>query len=107
MRPFPNTTESLTQVSTGGGMQPKWSRDGSEIFFANGKRELVSVGVLPGRSFAVGVPRVLFSLQGTSEWDVAPDGKRFIMLRDREGQQRPKLIVVENFFEELKAKVPR
>ena len=107
VRPFPNTTESLTQVSTGGGMQPKWSRDGSEIFFANGKRELVSIGVLPGRSFAVGVPRVLFSLQGTSEWDVAPDGKRFIMLRDREGQQRRKLIVVENFFEELKAKVPR
>jgi serine/threonine-protein kinase len=106
VRPFPNTKESLTPISTGGGSRPKWSRDGREIFFANAKRELVSTAVIPGRTFAVGASQVLFSLQGISDWDVAPESKGFIMLRARESQLRRKLVVVENFLEELKAKVP-
>ena len=106
VRPFPNTKESLTQVSADGGVQSRWSRDGHEIFFVDRKDELVSAEVLPGRAFAVGAPRVLFPLEGVTDWDVAPDGQRFIMLRARGDQQRRKLVVVENFFEELKRKVP-
>ncbi|MEQ1693515.1 MAG: hypothetical protein ABMA00_19660, partial [Gemmatimonas sp.] len=106
VRPFPNTSESLTPVSSGGASQSKWSPNGREIFFVNGKAELMSVEVLQGRPFAVGVPRVLFPLPGITEWDVAPDGSRFIMLRPRDAQQRRRLIVVENFLEELKSKVP-
>jgi len=107
VRPFPNTSGSLKQVSTGGGRQSKWSRDGREIFYVNRRGELVSAEVLPGPSFAIGGQRVLFSPQGVSDWDVAPDGKRFIMLRARHAQQRRKLVVVENFLEELKARVPQ
>ena len=39
--------------------------------------------------------------------DVTPDGRRFLMLREREAPEPKRLIVVENFHEELKAKVPR
>ena len=107
VRPFPNALAGLYQISSGGGSQAKWSRDGREIFFVNGNSELVRVAVVPGKSFAVADQRVLFSLRGVVDWDVAPDGRRFIMVRDRQGQHRRKLIVVENFFEELKTKVPR
>ena len=107
VRPFPNTSQGLYQVSSGGGSGAKWSRDGREIFFANGNAELVRVAVVPGNSFAIADQRVLFSLRGVADWDVAPDGRRFIMIRDRQGQQHRKLVVVENFFQELKARVPR
>jgi serine/threonine-protein kinase len=107
VRPFPNAAAALYQVSTGGGRNAAWSRDGREIFFTNGNNELARVAVVPGNSFSVADQRVLFSLRGVTNWDVAPDGERFVMIRDRAGKERTKLIVVENFFEELKARVPR
>jgi Tol biopolymer transport system component len=107
VRPFPNAAAALYQVSTGGGRNAQWSRDGREIFFTNGNNELARVAVVPGNSFSVADQRVLFSLRGVTNWDVAPDGKRFVMIRDRAGKERNKLIVVENFFEELKARLPR
>ncbi len=39
------------------------------------------------------------------QYDVTPDGQRFVMIRNRAGDSAGELIVVENFFEELKAKV--
>jgi Tol biopolymer transport system component len=107
VRPFPDASTRLYQISTGGGSEPKWSPDGTEIFYVNGNNELVRVAVIPGATFSVADPRVLFSLRGVADWDVAPDGQRFIMIRDRQGRQRAKLVVVDNFFEELRAKVPR
>ena len=54
--------------------------------------------------------RVLFSTQGLRQFpfhqqsDVSPDDQRFVMMRDRRAEEAGELIVVENFFEELKAK---
>jgi tRNA A-37 threonylcarbamoyl transferase component Bud32 len=107
VRPFPNTSQGLYQISSGGGASPKWSRDGREIFFVDANGNLVRVGVVPGATFAVGNQQVLFSLRGVADWDVAPDGQRFIVIRQRQGQERPGLFVVENFFQELRTKVPR
>ena len=107
VRPFPNASTALHQISSGGGSRPRWSPDGREIFFVNKNRELVRVAVVPGDAFAFSDQRVLFSLRGIANWDVAPDGQRFIMIRDREGRGRRKLVVVENVFQELKAKAPR
>ncbi len=106
VRPFPNTAASLTQVSTAGGRRPRWSRDGREIFFANGNNEMVQVAVRPGPAFAVSEPKTLFSLARVTDWDVAPDG-RFIVIRALEGEQPPQLVVVENFFQELRQKSGR
>ncbi len=64
--------------------------------------------VLPGSTFSVGERRVLFPLGALipSRWDVAPDDQRFIFERlSNTGVGSGDFIVVENFFEELKAKV--
>jgi Tol biopolymer transport system component len=107
VRQYPGTTGALRQVSSGDGFDPMWSRDGREIFYRLLSDSLVSVPVLPGPAFAVGTERVLFSTRGVTEWDVMPDGRRFLLLREREAAEPKRLIVVENFHEELKARVPR
>ena len=106
VRPFPNAAAGLYQVSSGGGFTPKWSSDGREIFYRNTNGQLMRAAVGSGNTFTFVDQRPLFSLSGVADWDVAPDG-RFVLLRDKQAQQRRGLVVVENFFQELKAKVPR
>jgi len=106
VRPFPNTSEAVYQVSADGGTTPKWSRDGREIFYQNASADLMRVAVTPDTTFGFTDPRVLFSLRGVADWDVMPDGQRFVVIRERAAQQRSKLVVVENFADELRRKVP-
>ncbi len=67
--------------------------------------------VLSGTTFVLGERRALFSLEGflsarnRQMYDVTPDGQRFVMIRNLGEQEATELIVVENLFEELKAKV--
>lgn len=73
----------------------------------------MAVRVMIGSTFRAGAPRVLFEGKFVSSvpiriYDAAPDGKRFLMVKDVE---RPTLkpthmILVQNWFEELKARVP-
>ena len=105
VRGYPNTRGALHQVSTAGGTYPKWSRDGREIFYRGRGDSLVAVPVLPGPAFSLGNERALFSLQGVSTWDVGPDSRRFLLVRARDVGTSERLIVVENFHEELKARV--
>jgi serine/threonine-protein kinase len=104
VRPFPNTNGSLRQISTAGGRHPRWSPDGREIFYRSYGDSLVSVPVVDGARLETGVARALFSISGVTAWDIAPDGRRFILVRDREEAGLKRLIVVEHFAEELKAK---
>ncbi len=73
--------------------------------------ELVLVDVLSGATFVTGEQQVLFSAREYRTnlfhrmYDVTPDDQRFVMLRRLGGVNVGELIVVENFFEELKAKV--
>ncbi len=108
LRPFPNTSDGRTQVSTGGGERPKWTRKGRQLFYRNTSRnELVAVEVIPGpgSTLPVSEPETLFSLDPyvTSDYDVAEDG-RFVMIRRRGTENPSELIVVENWFEELTAR---
>jgi serine/threonine-protein kinase len=108
--PFPNTKDGKWMVSTDGGQEPVWARSGRELFYRRGQN-LMSVEVLQGPTFVTGEHRVLFSVQGFRsvpfhpQYDVTPDGQRFVMIRDLGGPEASELIVVENLFEELKAKV--
>ncbi len=95
-------------ASSGGGVEPRWSRDGRELFFVSGGR-LMSVQVPPGPTFNPGNPRALFSLAGyrrarnRPQYDVGPDG-RFVMIKEGpEGGANA--VYVENWFTELLAKV--
>ena len=107
VRPYPDTETSLHQISSDGGTRPRWSPNGREIFYRNRDGALVAVPVEAGPRFGIGTERVLFPMPGVSAWDVAPDGTRFLLVQDRESPTQNRLIVVENFFEELKAKVPK
>jgi eukaryotic-like serine/threonine-protein kinase len=114
VHPFPDTRAARKQVSVKSGVLPRWSRSGRELYFINDlDNEMESVSVAPGAVLQVGLPQRLFSTRGFADYhlaafDVAPDG-RFIALREiRTGPRRDdQLVVVQNFFEELKARVPR
>src|SRR5688572_9237648 len=112
LRPFPRANESKWLVSTSGGMNPLWSRDGKELFYRDDHGDLIAVEVTAGTP-PVGRQRVLFSAlpyifaSPHRSYDVGRDG-RFLMLRlvaDAALESAP-LVVVENFFEELRRKVP-
>ena len=115
VRPFPDVDAGRSQVSTGGGMQPLWARDGRELFYRVGEAVMV-VSIQAGSEFAAGSPALVFEEPylvgpGGRAYDIAPDGRRFLMLKeeasgDSLGVQPDRLVVVENWFEELRQRVP-
>jgi Tol biopolymer transport system component len=113
VRSFPDTRSVRVLVSNAGGVDPVWSRDGRELLYKNGRNELVAAAVSSGATFTIEDQHVLFSTAeyegygDVGKWyDVSPDGSRFIMIRLPD-ESRDELILVENFFEELKAKIER
>ena len=114
VRPFPDTKSAKRQVSVAGAAAIRWSRDGRELFFLDEQNDMIAVPVTLSPTFAAGIPRKLFSYApfGTSinPFDVSPDGRRFLTARNvgrGEAEGADRLVVVQNFFEELKAKVKR
>ncbi len=94
------------QVSVDGGTEPVWSRDGSELFYRRGVALMVAA-VETTPDFRVRSREVLFEGPYTqwvwhSNYGVHPDGERFVMIKPVEGQQSPSLVVVLNWFEELR-----
>jgi len=76
VRPF-GDDRTRWQVSRAGGTNPKWRADGRELFYVEGNR-LMSVDVSAAPTFNVGAPRALFSRPAFTDYDVAPDGRRFV-----------------------------
>ena len=107
VRPFASGDDWIRQVSNGGGWAPVWSHDGRELFYQNDSDELIQVQILPGSEFATGEQRVLFSLRGIHDWKTAPDGERFVMIRQRGADAPGGVVVVENFFAVLKDRTAR
>jgi len=103
------------QISTDGGTEPLWNRNGRELFYRNGDK-MMAVEVTTEPSFSAGNPRILFQgqyVQNTPPssgpfYDVSPDGQRFLMLKPAEhaGAAPNQINVVLNWSEELKRRVP-
>ena len=105
------------QISSTGGTQPAWARNGRELFFTvlrpnTPAAGLMVVDIATSPTFTAGVPRTLESLVHVNNpvrgYDVAPDGRRFITVRDNEESAEPPLthmVLVLNFFEELEQRV--
>ena len=101
------------QVSTEGGTEPVWNRNGRELFYRSGDK-MMAVDVTTQPSFVAGKSRMLFQgpylpTPGTlPNYDVSPDGQRFLMLKPSEqsGAAPTQINVVLNWFEELKRLVP-
>ncbi len=108
---FPDAKAKFV-MSRGGGTEPRWSHDGRELFFESGGM-LKVVSVPPGPTFTPGNPRTLFSLAGyrrarnRPQYDVSPDGSRFLMIRERGATTPPTVIHVENWLTELTAKMKK
>jgi Tol biopolymer transport system component len=68
------------RVSTAGGRDPRWRRDGKELYYAAPDGSLMAVPIHPGPRLEVGAPARLFSVEtGIANYDVHPDGTRFLV----------------------------
>jgi eukaryotic-like serine/threonine-protein kinase len=110
VRPFPETSSARWQVSTAGGTQPVWSKLGRQLYYLNGKNELIAADVRPGAAFPVGEQRALFSLDPflrlgpIPSYDVSADDRRFVMLREGVSAQGSELVVAVHWLDGLKHK---
>ena len=109
VRPFPEG-EGQWQVSTQGGGQPRWSRDGKELFYVEADT-LMAVEVSTSPSFTTAATTRLFrhpNLRAAAEhrYDVSPDGQRFVLVETVESEEAkaPSIHVVENWFAEFRGR---
>jgi len=111
VRPFPSVDSARWTVSVNGGSEARWSHSGREIFYRTSSGDMMAVPVAAGDVFQPGTPVKLFSgtqlLSDTYHptWDVSPDDKRFIMVRNP--QRNTQLIgVVINWSAEIDKLAP-
>jgi serine/threonine-protein kinase len=117
VRPFPDVDAGQWQVSPAGGMHPVWARNGGELFYRDLDGAVMVAGVAAmGGSFATEKPVRLFhgpylTRSGNlgRSYDVSPDGRRFLMLKERALDPTlapPHLVVVQHFDRELERLAP-
>ncbi len=113
VRPFARSG-GRTQVSTQGGTEPRWARNGRELFFRSGNKMMV-VEIATEPALKVTAPRLLFegryirsgTRPGYPEYDVTADGQRFVMVQPVEPESvQTQINVILNWTEELKRLVP-
>ncbi len=101
------------QISTEGGTEPLWNRNGRELFYRSSNK-MMAVQITTQQGFVFGSPRTLFDASQYMpptgpysypfpNYDVSPDGQRFLMITK---ESKPQINVVVNWLEELKHHVP-
>ncbi len=102
VQPFPGPGGKWI-VSQDGGYNAIWSRDGREIFYRHGN-QVMAVTVETSPAFAAGKPQPMFSgryrLTGR-DFDVSPDGRRFVMMRTDEPRTTTRLGVLLDWWRAL------
>lgn len=101
VRPFPGPGGKW-QVSTDGGVEPRWSGDGREIFYLDPTQHLVAVAVDTRGTFSAGIPEPLYRARlyqrlQRNRYVVAADGASFLMMSPMESQSQPPTTVVLNW----------
>jgi serine/threonine-protein kinase len=106
------------RISHQGGIEPLWASDGNGLFYRNWpgywNNKFWAVDIQAGTSITVGKPRMLFESQGLGpsipirNWDLSPDGQSFLMVRLEVDELKPvtELVLIHNWFEEVKRLVP-
>jgi serine/threonine protein kinase/Tol biopolymer transport system component len=102
--PYPRT-DRLWQVSQGGGGEPRWSRDGKELFFVDPDNRLQSAVVdTNGAGFEIGTIRPLFQVAGEGNlwrYDVGPDASRFLVCARLDDGSRAAVTLVTDWTRKL------
>jgi len=98
-------------ISSGGGSEPVWARNGRELFYRNGDRMMAVSIDAKGNAPQVGTPTILFRevFAGASNeawYDVSPDGQRFLMLKPDDASVSDSIVVIQDWMDEVKALVP-
>jgi serine/threonine-protein kinase len=111
VRPYPDIETGKWQISSGGGEEAKWARDGHTLFFL-GPKSLMASRVESAPNFKFQTPEAVFdrgkyqlSTPAPLRYDVSADGQRFLVLRAAEGDagaESAQVVVVEHWDEELK-----
>jgi serine/threonine-protein kinase len=104
VRPFPGPG-SKWRISSDGGTEAMWSRDGREIFFRDGYK-MYAVDIDTRSAFRPGKPRLLFERRYTKAiwsavYDVAPDGRFIMHLESEESSAEPQVNVIVNWMDLL------
>jgi Tol biopolymer transport system component len=105
---FPNAN-SKWQVSRGGGEEPRWRRDGKELFYLSGDGKMTAVAVGTGSNFEAGPPVTLFqthrrqpiSAMDFFSYDVTSDGQRFLINAKLDEPNAAPLSIVLNWASEM------
>ncbi|MCL4522996.1 MAG: protein kinase [Acidobacteria bacterium] len=116
VRPFPGG-DGKWMVSSEGGILPRWLRSGKELFYLRPEDNRIMVvnyrevdGSFQADKPVLWSPGQFADLGGRPNYDVAPDGKRFAVLRFPEGKENAekndKFVLILNVFEELRRRVP-
>ena len=120
VRPYPEVTRGRWQISNGGGVVPLWSRTGRELYFLDSAgtagastataTDLMSVPVTPGGEFVRGTPVRTATLPAVAarDYEVGNDGRFLVKIPAASDGTTPRqnVVVVQNWFEELRARVP-
>ena len=120
VRPYPNVNGGHWQISTRGGGAPLWAPNGRELFYLDATDHLTRVPVQPPANGAFNfgsATRLLdtayYPARPTRNYDISRDGQRFLMIKDGVTPQpgspaaaQASMVVVLNWLEELKARVP-
>ena len=108
--PFPIPGSAKWPISTAGGMAPRWSRKGGEIFYLDLQSNMMAAQVTTSPTFALQGTRALFRASdfvmtsvSRRNWDVSPDDQRFLMVQRANGSTSGQIVVVEHWLDELKA----
>jgi serine/threonine-protein kinase len=114
VRAFPDRGKQ-SQISTGGGNVPVWSRAGNELFYrTDDHRLMVTTYTVTGDSFVAGKTRLwsdkkILNFGLDRSFDLAPDGKRFAVVmsaKNPEPQETQRnVMLVLNFFDEVRRRV--
>jgi len=103
-------TGGTWQISEGGGRNPVWSQSAPELFYESPDGQIMTVRyTAKGDSFVPEKPRV-WAEKVAGQWDLAPDGRRLLVMTQVAAPEVPKadheLVFLENFFDYLGKKVP-
>jgi serine/threonine-protein kinase len=117
-RPFPGPGAEVT-ISVGGGVEPVWGPSGRELFYRRDGKLMVVRIEERGGSLVVNAPTPVFddsyrpdtsgAQGGVANYDIAPDGKRFVMVEEPQeiaATQITRIEVILNWLDELKRRVP-
>jgi serine/threonine-protein kinase len=104
VQPFPGPGPKWL-VSTDGGVDPVWARDGHELFYRQDDL-MMAAAIAPTREFSAGRPQRLFEIRFDAgdngpNYDVSRDGRWFIMPRGTQGRTPGELHLVLNWFGEV------